>query len=303
MRNCRFVLNVVVIASVVRSRELGVAEVGRGGAAAIAGGLYLGLRASLDTEFVLEIDGQQFVAFESQVPNGLALRGTYWWPTDGVLSSSAGSTLDVSLSAATDALPERSEAPPGAWFTGVPATHDRSSQFTLQLNFDEADPQVTGGSMADALTITGGSLVTTSEAATDGKTWELTVAPDGPGDVTVTLPAATDCATDLAVCTADGRMLHNTSQATIPARIGQSASTGFTKLSGHAAHTCALRADATIACWGDDSLDQADAPSGTFTDIVAGDDHSCAVADDGTVACWGMTAPGRATRRRAPSRP
>ena len=133
--------------------------------AEIAGGLYLGLRASLDTEFVLEIDGQQFTASESQVPNGLVLRGTYWWPTDGVLSSSAGSTLDVSLSAATDALPERSEAPPGAWFSSDPQNaHDGSSQFTLRLNFDEADPQVTDGSMADALTVTGGSLVTASEA-------------------------------------------------------------------------------------------------------------------------------------------
>ena len=35
-----------------------------------AGGLYLGLRSSLDVEFVLEIDGEHFVGSQSLVPAG-----------------------------------------------------------------------------------------------------------------------------------------------------------------------------------------------------------------------------------------
>ena len=181
----------------------------------IAGGLYLGLRRSLDTEFTLEIDGQQFVGSDSLVPAGIALRGTYWWPTDGGLSSSVGSTAAVSLSAGADTLPGRGAAPPGAWFSDVPDTHDGSTAFTLRLNFDEADLEVTAGSMADALTVTGGSLVSVTEVSPVGTTWELTVTPDAAGDVTVSLSAPTDCVTAHSVCTADGRMLRNTAQAVV----------------------------------------------------------------------------------------
>ncbi|MYD34794.1 MAG: cadherin-like beta sandwich domain-containing protein [Acidimicrobiales bacterium] len=183
--------------------------------AEIAGGLYLGLRRSLDTEFTLEIDGQQFVGSDSLVPAGLALRGTYWWPTNGVLSASLGSAADVSLSVGSDTLPERGAAPPGAWFSDVPDTHDGSTSFTLELNFDEADVEVTAGSMADALTVTGGSLGVVTEVSPAGKTWELTVTPDAAGDVTVSLNAPTDCVTAHAVCTADGRILRNTAQAVV----------------------------------------------------------------------------------------
>ena len=183
--------------------------------AEIAGGLYLGLRASLDTEFVLEVDGEQFVGSQSLVPGGLALRGTYWWPADGGLSGSVGGALDVSLSVGTDALGERGASPPGAWFSRVPDAHDGSSQFTLRLNVDESNVGVTAGSMADALTVTGGSLADVSEVSPQGRTWELTVAPDGPGDVTVSLPAPTDCVTANSVCSADGRMLRNSPQATV----------------------------------------------------------------------------------------
>ena len=197
--------------------------------AEMAGGLYLGLRASLDTEFVLDIDGEQFVGSQSLVPGGLALRGTYWWPTDGVVSGSVGGAVDVSLSVGTDALAERGASPPGAWFSRVPDAHDGSSQFTLRLNLDESDVGVTAGSMADALTVTGGSLTAVSEVSPSERTWELTVAPDGIGDVTVSLSAPTDCVTALSVCSADGRMLRNSLQATVQGPPG--AATRLTSLS------------------------------------------------------------------------
>ncbi|MCY3636599.1 MAG: cadherin-like beta sandwich domain-containing protein [bacterium] len=183
--------------------------------AEIAGGLYLGLRRSLDTEFTLEIDGQQFVGSQSQVPNGLPLRGAYWWPTDGVLSGSVRSTAAVSLSAGTDSLGERGAAPPGAWFSQVPGFHDGTSEFSLRVSFDESDLGVTTALLTDALAVTGGSLVTVSEVSPVGRTWELDVAPDGPGDVTVSLVAAADCVSAASVCSADGRMLRNTPQATV----------------------------------------------------------------------------------------
>ncbi|MXY01367.1 MAG: hypothetical protein F4064_09880 [Acidimicrobiales bacterium] len=183
--------------------------------AELAGGLYLGLRRSLDVEFVLDIDGEQFIASQSQVPAGLPLRGAYWWPSDGLLSGSAGNTADVSLSAGTDALPERGTAPPGAWFSRVPEAHDGSSQFTLRLSFDESDLGVTSSLLTDALTVTGGSLAAVSEVSPVGRTWELAVTPDGPHSVTVSLAAAPDCVSTTSVCAADGRMLRNSPQAAV----------------------------------------------------------------------------------------
>ncbi len=54
-----------------------------------------------------------------------------------------------------------------------------------------------------------------------------------------------------------------------------------------AAHSCGLRLDGSIACWGDDSHGQLAAPTGTFVQIAAGANHTCAVRADALVVCWG----------------
>ena len=58
--------------------------------------------------------------------------------------------------------------------------------------------------------------------------------------------------------------------------------------------TCALRSDDTIACWGWNASGQADAPTGTFKAVTAGSDHSCALRSDDTVTCWGRNDLGQA---------
>lgn len=69
----------------------------------------------------------------------------------------------------------------------------------------------------------------------------------------------------------------------------------FTQVSVGAMHTCALEADGTIACWGYNAHGQATPPPGRFTQIAAGNYHTCALADDGTLACWGNDSYGKAT--------
>ena len=53
-------------------------------------------------------------------------------------------------------------------------------------------------------------------------------------------------------------------------------------------HTCAIRADGTVGCWGDDSEGQSSPPDGAFTLIDAEGDTTCGVRSDKSVTCWGQ---------------
>jgi len=52
-------------------------------------------------------------------------------------------------------------------------------------------------------------------------------------------------------------------------------------------HSCALRVDETLACWGDDDGGEASAPEGRFRAIDLSDEHSCALGVDGLATCFG----------------
>ena len=68
----------------------------------------------------------------------------------------------------------------------------------------------------------------------------------------------------------------------------------FEAVSVGGSHSCGLRTDGTIACWGDNSAGKADAPSGTFNAVSAGLDSSCGLRTDGTITCWGDNRAGQA---------
>jgi alpha-tubulin suppressor-like RCC1 family protein len=59
-------------------------------------------------------------------------------------------------------------------------------------------------------------------------------------------------------------------------------------------HTCGLRTDGTIACWGNNAQGQATPPAGSFTAVSVGDNHTCALRTAGTIACWGYNGYGQA---------
>ena len=52
-------------------------------------------------------------------------------------------------------------------------------------------------------------------------------------------------------------------------------------------HSCWLRADNTVTCWGNNEFGQTSAPAGTFRAVTAGWINSCGLRTDGTVTCWG----------------
>ena len=65
-----------------------------------------------------------------------------------------------------------------------------------------------------------------------------------------------------------------------------------------AGHTCAVRADRTVVCWGYNNHDQTDVPAsvqGEAVQIEAGSYYTCALQADRTVVCWGNNSYGQAT--------
>ena len=61
----------------------------------------------------------------------------------------------------------------------------------------------------------------------------------------------------------------------------------FTALDAGDQHSCAIRTNGTIACWGNNEHGQADPPEGQFTAVSAGWAHSCGLRTNNTITCWG----------------
>ena len=115
-------------------------------------------------------------------------------------------TRESLTSAATVAVAPR--PPLTAQTSQAPSSHDGSAAFTFELHFSE-EFSISYKTLRDhAFTATGGEVVK-ARRLEQGKNvgWEIHVTPDGGGAVTIVLPVTTDCASDGAICTSDGRML------------------------------------------------------------------------------------------------
>ena len=149
------------------------------------------------------------------------LSATAYPEVDG--AGAALGTLAVSFTvAASEAVEPETVATTAALtasFTGVPAEHGgggESNRFSFELSFSE-NPEVSYITLSDhSFTVTGGD-VKTAQRKTQGSNqhWTITVEPDGWGDVSLILPAGRACASEGAVCTADGKVLANTAVALV----------------------------------------------------------------------------------------
>ena len=104
-----------------------------------------------------------------------------------------------------------------ASFKNLPATHDGSSEFTFQVEFSE-DVGINYAVLRDdGFTVTGGDVTGARRVNGRNDLWEITVKPDGQGDVSITLPGNRDCGTTGAVCTRgeNPRPLSNSPSATV----------------------------------------------------------------------------------------
>ena len=134
------------------------------------------------------------------------------------LSNASGATIADGAATGTvsDVTPRTGPALTAA-FVGMPAEHDGRKLFSFEIRFDrEFRGLRLPAFKAGALVVTNGRLID-AKRVVPGENRRVTVRvrPAGFEDVTVTLPAATDCAAPGAVCTEAGGKLSNTVTATV----------------------------------------------------------------------------------------
>ena len=56
---------------------------------------------------------------------------------------------------------------------------------------------------------------------------------------------------------------------------------------GCGGHSCGIRSDDTVVCWGRNGSGETDAPAGSFKTVSAGSNHSCGIRSNDTIVCWG----------------
>ncbi len=108
---------------------------------------------------------------------------------------------------------------------GLPEAHDGEDTFHFRVAFSE-EIGIGFRTMRDeSFTVDGGEVTKARRVDRRHDLWQITVAPDGEGEVTVTLPAGRECAVSGAICTRGGdrRQLTNTPTATVAGPVDEAA--------------------------------------------------------------------------------
>ena len=137
------------------------------------------------------------------------------------LSNASGAGIWSQAETATGTIHNREEregpAPLTARFVDMPPGHDGEDAFTFRVAFSENIGISYRSLREDAFEVAGGRVTRGARMDDRRDLFEMTVEPDGEGEVTVTLPAGRDCAVSGAICTKgeNRRQLTNTPTATV----------------------------------------------------------------------------------------
>ena len=171
-------------------------------------------------EFEIEpdSDGDLTVTLEAGRPCG----------EPGAICTADGRALSEGISTTV----EGPEAPPPltASFENMPEAHDGESAFTFRVAFSENIGISYRSLREDAFQVAGGRVTRGRRVDDRRDLFEMTVEPDGEGEVTVTLPAGRECAVSGAICTKgeNRRQLTNAPTATVAGPAVETGPAGLT---------------------------------------------------------------------------
>ena len=173
------------------------------------------LELNLEWRITVEPDGEGDVT--------VTLPATTDCEASGALCTGDGRMLSNTVTVSVPHTATGSQPPLTARFEGVPGQHSGDA-FTFTLRFSEAFAVSARTMRVHAMTASNARIHRAKRVDNphnDGillepnLEWRITVEPDGEGDVTVTLPATTDCGASGALCTGDGRMLSSSVTKTV----------------------------------------------------------------------------------------
>ena len=145
------------------------------------------------------------------------------------LSNPDGAKLRSGDGEATGTIRNSEIQPLTATFEDVPAAHDGSA-FTFRMAFSEDIGISYRALREDALAVTGGRVTRGARVDDRRDLFEMTVAPDGDGAVSITLEEDRECGVSGAICTKgeNRRQLTNTPAATVAGSVVETGAAGLT---------------------------------------------------------------------------
>ena len=171
-------------------------------------------------EFEIEpdSDGDLTVTLEAGRPCG----------EPGAICTADGRALSEGISTTV----EGPEAPPPltASFENMPEAHDGAGAFRFRVAFSEPIAISYRSLREDAFAVSGGRVTRGKRVDDRRDLFEMTVEPDGDGEVTVTLPAGRECSVSGAICTKgeNRRQLTNAPTATVAGPAVETGPAGLT---------------------------------------------------------------------------
>ena len=179
----------------------------------VTGGTVAGARRLDGDSDTRNIKWEISVTPDSNADVTVELPATTDCEAQGAVCTEDGTMLSSPLKFTVKGLP-----PLTASFESVPTAHNGSDSFRIRIAFSEAPKSgFSYTTMRDhAFTVEGGS-VTGARRLVSGKNlrWEIVVSPGSNGDVTITLPATTDCDAQGAICADGDKKLSNRLERTV----------------------------------------------------------------------------------------
>ena len=134
----------------------------------------------------------------------------------GAICTADGRSLSEDISTTVEG-PDTGPAPLTASFEAMPEAHDGESAFRFRVAFSEPIAISFRSLREDAFQVAGGRVTRGTRVDRRKDLFEITVEPDGSGEVTIALPAGRECSVSGAICTwgPPRKPLTNTPTATV----------------------------------------------------------------------------------------